>query len=102
MNKVSIFALLYKILLRMGTNFSDPGLTLFNPENPQILDILIWLTPRFAIRQIKYPVQHQAPSTILSIFLLFACAGGPLISSSLSACWEGNPVMRTANRRGVP
>ena len=31
-----------------------------------------------------------------------ACAGGPLISSSLSACWEGKPVIRTANRRGVP
>ena len=31
-----------------------------------------------------------------------ACAGGPLISSTLSGCWVGRPLISTARRRGVP
>jgi len=33
-----------------------------HPENPQILEILIWLTPRYAIRQKKSPTPHQKSS----------------------------------------
>jgi hypothetical protein len=44
---------------------SPPKIIQQHPENPQILEILIWLTPRYAIRQIKIP--NSPPKIIGSI-----------------------------------